>query len=71
MAPADVVEMLDELATQGPPDPVELAAIVPTKVAEKHDELLPEPLLNAGYASRSLDVPGAWDLIDDILARHS
>lgn len=71
MAPADVVEMLDELAAQGPPDPMELAAIVPTKVAEKHDELLPEPLLNAGYASRSLDVPGAWDLIDDLLAAHS
>jgi hypothetical protein len=40
------------------PDPIELAASVVNKAAEKYDEFLPESLQNIGYAARNLDVPG-------------
>jgi ATP-dependent Lhr-like helicase len=60
--PHTVRALLDALVEQGPPDPVELAATVPTKVVEKHDELLSDELLDMAFASRSLDVTGAWDL---------
>ncbi|MEJ2862831.1 DEAD/DEAH box helicase [Actinomycetospora flava] len=60
-APEDVVRhVLDRLATTAPPDPLDLAAIVPDKREEKWDEVLSPALLEQAYAARALDVDGAW-----------
>jgi ATP-dependent helicase Lhr and Lhr-like helicase len=50
------------------PDPLALAATVRNKSVDKYDELLSEDLLNAAYAARSLDVPGAWQALDGLLS---
>jgi len=42
----ETIARLEELLADGPPDPLELAAKVATKVAEKYDEYLSEDLLN-------------------------
>ena len=50
------------------PDPLALAATVRNKVVDKYDDLLSEDLLNAAYAARSLDVPGAWGALAGLLS---
>lgn len=57
---------LGVLVPGGPPDPLELAAVVPNKEAEKFDCYLGQDLLNAGYAARSLDPAGAWVVLERI-----
>ncbi len=54
----DTVAALRRVALEPVPDPVALAAPVKNKLAEKYDWLLDEPLMNAEYASRKLDVNG-------------
>ncbi|MEP7025959.1 MAG: helicase-related protein, partial [Actinomycetota bacterium] len=50
------------------PDPLALAATVRNKVVDKYDDLLSEDLLNAAYAARSLDVPGAWRALTELIS---
>lgn len=57
---------LKALAESDPMDPVQLATTVENKVAEKYDHCLPDDLLCRDYASRSLDVQGAWDVLSDL-----
>lgn len=57
-AEMDTVAALRRVALEPVPDPVALAAPVKNKLAEKYDWLLDEPLMNAEYASRKLDVNG-------------
>jgi ATP-dependent Lhr-like helicase len=66
----DLLAALARLLETPPPDPVSLASHVPNKATEKNDEYLDEPLLAAAYASSSLDVPAAWEVIERIVAIH-
>jgi ATP-dependent helicase Lhr and Lhr-like helicase len=59
----DITNLFHQLARRSPPDPVELAAVVANKIAEKYDQLLPDELLAAGYAARTFDCPGAWEFL--------
>ncbi|TNM66872.1 DEAD/DEAH box helicase [Streptomyces sp. NP160] len=61
------IDRMTELLDAGPPDPLALAAMAGTKVAEKYDDYLTEELQNAGFAARSLDVPGAWAALETLL----
>lgn len=60
---------LKELITKGKPQPNDLAAQLPKehKIQQKHDRLLSEELINHEYASSSLDVDGAWEVISNLL----
>lgn len=48
------------------PDPAVLASGITNKIVEKYDHLLTPGLLNVAYASRNLDVPGAWDTLNEV-----
>lgn len=61
--PADLHALLVSLALQAPPDPTSLAATVPVKAHDKHDQYLDDDLLNLAYAARALDVPRAWSTL--------
>jgi ATP-dependent helicase Lhr and Lhr-like helicase len=56
------------MAIGTPINPIVLADTVANKVTEKHDVFLHEALLNQNYASSSLDVAGAWQVIRELLA---
>lgn len=60
VGPGEALELLTRLLSAEPVDAVELAAKVPAKAAEKHDWMLSDELLAMAFASRSLDVPGAY-----------
>ena len=64
LTPEAFAAELGVLVPGGPPDPLELAAVVPNKEAEKFDSYLGEDLLSAGYAARSLDPAGAWVVLE-------
>jgi len=49
------------------PDAIDLALTVANKSVEKHDELVPEPLLSVAYAARNLDIPGAWRALQEVV----
>lgn len=69
---ADVTEVRDRLESliQSPrPDPLELSAKVTAKVTDKYDDEIPGELLDRRFASRSIDVPGAFDAANEILNR--
>jgi ATP-dependent Lhr-like helicase len=57
--PASLLDEVRSLAGAAPPDPVALAGEVLNKERERYDRHLPDALLDAGYASQHLDVPGA------------
>jgi hypothetical protein len=59
-SPAQLLDVVRELAAGPAPDPVALAATVRAKAHDKYDRYLSEELLNLAYAARALDVPGAW-----------
>ncbi|MEU4645371.1 hypothetical protein, partial [Micromonospora sp. NPDC023814] len=59
-SPAQLLEVIKELAVSPPPDPVALASTVRAKMHDKYDRYLGEELQNLAYAARALDVPGAW-----------
>jgi ATP-dependent Lhr-like helicase len=67
-SPAQLIEVIKELAAGPRPDPVTLADTVRAKIHDKYDRYLSEELLNAGYAARALDVPGAWASLADLAA---
>jgi ATP-dependent Lhr-like helicase len=56
-------EVCARLAAEPPPDPVELAAAVINKRTEKFHPWLSDGLLTLDYASRALDVAGAWAVV--------
>ena len=66
-AEADTMTALRRIASDPIPNPVALAAPVKNKIFEKYDWLLDEPLMNAEYASRKLDVNGTRALVQSLL----
>ena len=67
-SPAEAITRLTTLATSGPADPLRLAASVQTKIVEKYDDFLNDKLLDIAYASRSLDIGGAWHSLTSLLS---
>jgi ATP-dependent Lhr-like helicase len=63
----DTMATLRRMASDPIPDPVALPVRVQNKLSEKYDWLLDEPLMNAEYASRKLDVNGTRELIQTLL----
>jgi ATP-dependent helicase Lhr and Lhr-like helicase len=66
-AEADTMAALRRIASDPSPDPIALAAPVKNKIFEKYDSLLDEPLMNAEYASRKLDVNSTRALAKTLL----
>ena len=66
-AEPDAMAALRQIASDPIPDPVALAAPVKNKLSEKYDWLLDEPLMNAEYASRKLDVDGTRALVQTLV----
>ncbi len=67
---SDTVAALQRMASDPPPDPAVLADCVRNKLSEKYDWLLDEPLMNAEYASRKLDVSGAHEFVETLVKGH-
>ena len=63
---ADTRAALKMIAAEPPPDPLLLAAEVKNKWSEKYDWALEEPLLNAEFASRKINVLGAHALVRSV-----
>ena len=68
LGPEGVKEQCASLASAAPPDPVELASVVANKKTEKFHPWLSDRLLTLDYASRALDVEGAWAVAREITA---
>ena len=66
----ELTKHLEELTKEGPADPMKLASSVKNKLEEKYDHFLSDQLLNAEYASRSLDTEGVWEALSDLLNRE-
>lgn len=69
--PVEVRDLIRELAADAPPGPMALAAAVPAKARDKYDRYLSNELLNAAYAARALDVPGAWAILTQLAAAEA
>lgn len=67
-SPAQLHELIREVAAGPAPDPVALARTIRAKAHDKYDRYLSEDLLNAAYAARALDVPGAWASLAELAA---
>lgn len=67
-SPAELMELIADLAAAERPDPVALAATVRAKARDKYDRYLGCELLDLAYAARALDVPGAWDTLCGLAA---
>lgn len=65
--PEKVFEELQQIAVTEPSESAQLAECVENKIVDKHDRYLTNELLNANYASKLLDVPGALDRISSIV----
>jgi hypothetical protein len=71
---ADTLATLAQITSDPPVDPLLLAAEVKNKWSEKYDWVLEEPLLNAEFASRKLNVPAAYAVVRQLMessANHS
>lgn len=66
--PAETSGLLKEIRSSPPPSATELAKQVASKVIEKHDLYYNDDLLGLNYGSRHLDVSGALDAIEEMLA---
>ncbi|WP_332643293.1 DEAD/DEAH box helicase [Aeromicrobium sp.] len=66
----DLLAAIAQLYEGGQPDPVELAEHVPAKEVDKHDRFLDPDLLAQSYAKHSLDVPGAWEVVEELVRLH-
>jgi ATP-dependent Lhr-like helicase len=66
--PEQVTGLLEEMAAAPPPDPRELAALIPDRALDKYDEFLSSDLLSTAYAARKLDVSAAWETLPGIVA---
>lgn len=64
--PDAVVDLIGKLATEPPPDPLDLARTVRVRTRDKYDRYLGEELLTRSYAARALDVPGTWTALTDL-----
>ena len=62
-----LLEELQRVVTSKPPDPEHLAECVENKIVDKHDHYLPDELLCENYASKQLDIEGAFDEVEKIL----
>ncbi len=62
-SPDHVRAALRSLRARGQPEPTAFARRVENQIEEKYDQFLPTELLAADYASRALDVDGAWRCI--------
>jgi ATP-dependent Lhr-like helicase len=67
VTPVELAAQIMAILVGDQPDPVELAETVENKALEKYDDLVPEPLLSVAYAARSLDVPGAWRSLQEVV----
>ena len=67
---SDTVAALQRMASDPPPEAAVLADCVRNKLSEKYDWLLDEPLMNAEYASRKLDVSGAQEFVRTLVKGH-
>ena len=67
---SDTVVALQRMVSDPPPEAAVLADCVRNKLSEKYDWLLDEPLMNAEYASRKLDVSGAHELVKTLVKGH-
>jgi ATP-dependent Lhr-like helicase len=67
ISPVEVAAHLMTLLAGPAPDPVEVASRVCNKLVEKFDVWLPDELLVAEYAARSLDVEGAWRALQGVV----
>jgi ATP-dependent helicase Lhr and Lhr-like helicase len=65
-SPLTLWELIRDLAVSPPPDPVELATGVRVRTRDKYDCYLGQELLSLAYAARSLDVPGAWEVLSQV-----
>lgn len=63
---ADTLAALEQIADGSLPDALALAAGVKNKLSEKYDSLLDEPLLNADFAKKKLDIAAAHQLIRNL-----
>ncbi|HLP60967.1 MAG TPA: DEAD/DEAH box helicase [Candidatus Deferrimicrobium sp.] len=70
ITPAKLITHLEYIAEMDSIDAVEMASIVGNKTKEKYDRFLPEDLLCAEYASRSIDIKTALESINSILKKH-
>jgi ATP-dependent Lhr-like helicase len=66
--PAKLLELIGELASEPPPDPLDLARTVRVRTRDKYDRYLGDALLTRAYAARALDVPGAWATLAELTA---
>jgi ATP-dependent Lhr-like helicase len=64
--PEEAARIIADLLAHPLPDPIQLAASVAIKEQDKYDEYLGEDLLNASYAARDLDLPGAWSTLEEL-----
>jgi ATP-dependent Lhr-like helicase len=64
--PAAVVAAATHLVRDGEPEAASLAASVTNKARDKYDEYLSDQLQSLAYASRNLDVAGAWEVLRDL-----
>jgi ATP-dependent Lhr-like helicase len=67
VTPVELSAQLMALLFGEQPDPIALAATVANKAVEKYDAFLSESLQNASYAAHSLDVPGAWKALQEVV----
>lgn len=66
--PEMVTNLLEDMASAPPPDPQDLAALIPDRTLDKYDEFLSSDLLSTAYAARKLDVSAAWETLPGIVA---
>ncbi|MDT5028961.1 MAG: ATP-dependent helicase Lhr and Lhr-like helicase, partial [Micromonosporaceae bacterium] len=66
ISPTELWNLVQELATTPPPDPLALAQNVRVKTRDKYDRYLGDDLLNLAYAARALDVPATWATLADL-----
>ncbi len=64
-----VLRELSSVAASEPPDPVELAGLVESKLLEKYDEFLDEELLCLGYGAECIDAAALPALAGEIVRR--
>ena len=67
VTPVELAAQIMAILVGGQPDAVELAETVQNKAIEKYDDLVPEPLLSVAYAARNMDVPGAWQSLQEVV----
>jgi ATP-dependent helicase Lhr and Lhr-like helicase len=71
LSPEEVINYLQEIATDPHINAVDLASTVQNKVDEKYDHFLSPELLDWNYASSCLDVQGAQDTLHRILSEQA